>query len=270
MKTNFHMHTSFCDGKNSPEEMVISALAENACQIGFSGHSYLGDDHDPSWTMDENTALAYRAEISRLKAKYQKILPIFLGIEQDFYSPSKNLNLYDYIIGGVHCVYEGDKYISVDEDLQSFQKAVSEDFGGDVFAFIKKYYECVENLYDKTHCDIIAHFDLITKFIEQKPFFNINDQAYKKSYAKALESLIESKAVFEINFGGIKRGYRSSPYPSDDILQAIAKANKPVIFSSDSHTVGSIFYGFEEFKKITKKFKLRVFKNLDEILTYSR
>ena len=37
-KTNYHMHTTFCDGKNTPEEMVQEALARGFTTIGFSSH----------------------------------------------------------------------------------------------------------------------------------------------------------------------------------------------------------------------------------------
>ena len=39
-KADLHTHTSFCDGKNSPEEMVRSAVEKGFDVLGFSGHSY--------------------------------------------------------------------------------------------------------------------------------------------------------------------------------------------------------------------------------------
>ena len=40
MKINLHSHTTFCDGKNSAEEMVVSAIDHGFDVFGFSGHSY--------------------------------------------------------------------------------------------------------------------------------------------------------------------------------------------------------------------------------------
>ena len=40
MLANFHTHTTFSDGKNTPEEVVISALEQGLCTIGFSDHAY--------------------------------------------------------------------------------------------------------------------------------------------------------------------------------------------------------------------------------------
>ena len=38
---NFHMHTKYCDGANSPKEMADSAFALGCREIGFSDHSWL-------------------------------------------------------------------------------------------------------------------------------------------------------------------------------------------------------------------------------------
>ena len=50
-KANLHTHTSFCDGKNSPEEMVRSAVEKGFDVLGFSGHSYTPFDETycPVW-----------------------------------------------------------------------------------------------------------------------------------------------------------------------------------------------------------------------------
>ncbi len=38
MIANFHTHTVFCDGRNTPEEVVLSAIEKGFSAIGFSGH----------------------------------------------------------------------------------------------------------------------------------------------------------------------------------------------------------------------------------------
>ena len=46
MKRDFHVHTTFCDGINTPEEIVISAISRGMDKIGFSGHSYTFFDEE--------------------------------------------------------------------------------------------------------------------------------------------------------------------------------------------------------------------------------
>ena len=65
---NFHTHTTFCDGKNSAEEMVISAIEKGFCALGFSGHSY--ETYSPDFCMTIDGTEAYKKEVLRLKYKY--------------------------------------------------------------------------------------------------------------------------------------------------------------------------------------------------------
>ncbi len=44
MVANFHTHTVFCDGKNTPEEIVLFAIESGFSAIGFSGHGYTAFD----------------------------------------------------------------------------------------------------------------------------------------------------------------------------------------------------------------------------------
>ena len=37
--SNLHTHSTFSDGKNTPEEIVLSAIEKNFLSIGFSDHS---------------------------------------------------------------------------------------------------------------------------------------------------------------------------------------------------------------------------------------
>ena len=39
--SNAHTHTTFCDGKNTAEEMVQAALDNGFVSLGFSGHSFI-------------------------------------------------------------------------------------------------------------------------------------------------------------------------------------------------------------------------------------
>ena len=44
IKANLHTHTTWCDGKNTAEEMVRSAIESGFDVLGFSGHSYTSFD----------------------------------------------------------------------------------------------------------------------------------------------------------------------------------------------------------------------------------
>lgn len=257
---SYHMHTTFCDGSNTPEEMAEAALRAGCSEIGFSGHSWL--DFDPDWTMDPAAADRYRSCIRDLAARYEGKLHILCGVEQDYCSTTEELSLYDYVIGGVHCVFKDGHYISVDADAKGLRQGIEAYYGGDASAFAEDYFEMVGDLYEKTRCQVIAHFDLLTKFQEQDPLFDLEDPRYKRAEEKALERVIECPAVVEINTGAMSRGYRTSPYPGERILEALGKARKPVILSSDAHSVEHITYGFDEAVKLVEKYDLVLKKDL--------
>ena len=37
---NFHTHTTYCDGKETAEQMVQAAIAKGFTRLGFSGHGF--------------------------------------------------------------------------------------------------------------------------------------------------------------------------------------------------------------------------------------
>ena len=79
LRGNFHTHTTFCDGKNSAQEMVDQALYLGFTHLGFSGHM------DPDIRMDLE---AYDNEIRHLQNQYRGKLDILRGVELDLlYSP---------------------------------------------------------------------------------------------------------------------------------------------------------------------------------------
>ena len=100
-----------------------------------------------------------------------------------------------------------------------------------------------------TQCDIIGHFDLITKFIEQEPAFDVNHPRYVKAWQKAADILLNSGKPFEINTGAISRGYRTEPYPSREIREYIRQHGGKMILSSDSHQKDTIAYRFDEYAR---------------------
>ena len=84
--SNFHTHTCLCDGKDRPEDLVQEALRLGCPALGFSGHAYAPYDGD--YCMSPAGTEEYKAEIRRLQEKYAGQIRIYLGIEQDFYSPA--------------------------------------------------------------------------------------------------------------------------------------------------------------------------------------
>lgn len=245
---DFHIHTTYGDGENSPEEMVLAAIAMGVEELGFSEHSYTA--FDVSYCMKYEDIPKYNAEIRSLKEKYKGKIKIHLGIEQDYYSETPT-DGYEYVVGSVHYVKFGDEYVPVDDDAQTFRRAVEKYCGGDVYKFCEEYYATVANLAKKVRPNIVAHIDLVTKFNEQDPMIDESNPRYVAAWKRAVDELMKNCTVFEINPGAITRGYRTAPYPSGTILNYLKSKGANIIVSSDSHSKEGICYNYAEYCKIS-------------------
>ena len=241
--SNFHTHTSFCDGKDSAEELVLRAIELGCSEIGFSGHSFV--EFDQEFCMSITGTEEYKKEIIALREKYADKIKILLGVEQDIYSEQSTED-YDYIIGSVHYILKDNEYLFVDFSRQRQIDDVNKHYGGDFYAYIEDYYKLVGELYEKTRCNIIGHFDLVTKFNENGDLFDIKHPRYIKAAEGALKRLENTPAIFEINMGAISRGYRSEAYPSDFIRAKVAELDKPFVVNSDAHSAQTLFFGIED------------------------
>lgn len=242
-KSNLHTHTTFGDGNDSPEEMVLAAIACGMETIGFSEHSQLSCGAD--WSLSEEGEQRYRAEVMRLREQYGERICILLGVEQDILSVSSPFG-WDYVIGSVHMIPKDGSFIPVDLEREALQKAVKESFGNDFYRFTKEYYRMVAGVHQRTSCDIVGHFDLVSKFNEGNVLFSESDPRYLRVAMEALDALLEQDVIFEINTGAISRGYRRTPYPAPIFLQRIAEKRGRVTFSSDAHRKEWILTGYPE------------------------
>ena len=246
MLYNFHTHTTYCDGKSTAEEMVKKAIELGLSQLGFSGHSYTEFDLEPCMTREGTEA--YKAEITRLKEKYKDKIKILLGIEYDYHSDEPT-NDYDYILGSVHYILKDDKYLCIDYSRNTQIDAVNRYYGGDFYSYIEDYYTTVADLYNKTKCDIIGHFDLITKYNAEGSLFDTNHPRYIAAWQKAADAIIKTPAVVEINTGGIARGHVKSPYPCQEIINYFKANGKKMIFSSDCHNKDFLLCRYDDVEK---------------------
>lgn len=245
--SNYHTHTRFCDGKDEPEELVLEALRLGCPELGFSGHSYVSFDLE--CCMSPAGTEEYVQTVRALQKKYRGRINIRLGVEQDFYSEAST-EAYEYVIGSVHYLLKNGRYLPVDLSAESQISLVSECYGGDFYAFAEDYYDTVGRVYEKTRCDIIGHFDLVTKFNEGGCLFDTAAPRYRRAAMAALERLMDSPAVFEINTGAVSRGYRKEPYPEDFILETLKKCGKKLILSSDCHAKENLLFDFNQAKKL--------------------
>ncbi len=249
IRSNFHTHTVFCDGKSTAREMVEQAIRLGFTVLGFSGHVG-GHECLATYSMSDESHAAYLAETARLKAEYADRIKIYCGGELDLFSKADPSD-YDFTIGSAHHIKKGDIYLSVDESAEIERRNVDTLYGGDFDAYCEDYFRAVVECVKRFSPTFIGHVDLCMKFAE------INGRTetprYLEAARDAITELCKFDIPFEINTGAISRGYRSTPYPSKNLLSMIKSAGGRIMINSDCHHADSLDCAFVEAEELAKK-----------------
>ena len=257
MLCNFHTHSTFCDGKDTIEQMILTAIEKNFKAIGFSGHSFT--PCDTSYCMKDTEG--YISQVCALREKYGDQIQIYLGIEEDS-SSLIDRNRFDYIIGSCHYININGTYYSLDGEASYIQRCIDA-YDGNRLGFAEAYFQGYCDYIKSRKPDIIAHFDLITKFDESHDPFFLGDPQYEKIAEKYITIAAESDCIFEVNTGAISRGYRTSPYPSEQLMHVLKKLDAKLILSSDAHSAEALDCHFSETKAFLHDVGFRSLYTLD-------
>lgn len=247
-KQCLHTHSVYCDGKDTLEQMVQTAIEKGFDSLGFSGHSYM--DIYAQYSMNAETAEKYKAEIAELKIKYADRIQLFCGLEKDNYTPLSTEG-YDYLIGSVHVMDYHGELLFVDWTAERTRENIKKYFGGDGIAYAKHYFQAVADLPNHGGFDILGHFDIVTKFIEREPdLFDTKSDEYRTAAMEAAEALAGKVRFFEVNTGAIARGYRRTPYPEPFLIRHMKRLGFGAIISSDCHNREYLDCGYTDAKKL--------------------
>lgn len=239
MLANFHTHSTFCDGKNTVEEVALAAIEKGFCAIGFSGHGYMSVS---DYCMQDTEG--YIAEVLRVKEKYKDRIQIYLGIEEESFQPVDR-SRFDYIIGSSHKLFVNGRYYDVDHYYELLLECMKQ-YQNDPMLLAETYYREFCDYILRRKPDIVGHFDLITKFEESnEPLFFGNEDYYRLAERYMGEAL-KSGCVFEVNTGAISRGYRKTPYPDERLLHFMKKHDAKLILTSDSHSADTLDCNFAQ------------------------
>lgn len=251
--TNLHTHSTFCDGKDTPEDMVLAAIDRGFDVLGFSSHAMLPEALD--FTLDEDKARRYAAEVRALAKKYADRIEIRLGVEADFIPPSilPDRSRYafiapDYIIGSIHFVIAPDGIrVPVDHALPLLAEGIEKHFGGDGEAVVRAYLAALRDMVAQNDFDIVGHPDLYRKFNGRLRFFDESAPWYRDELVRTADALAASGKTVEINTGGIARGWMDDAYPSAFFRALLRERGVRMILSSDAHSAAAIDCSFDRF-----------------------
>ncbi len=243
MLTNFHTHTTFCDGKNTVEEVVLAAIEKGFSALGFSGHGYMSES---SYGMNQTDA--YIEEVQRVKKIYGDRIQIYLGVEEEHCNPVDR-SKFEYIIGSSHKLCVNGIYYDVDWTYDKLVRCLPF-FDNDPIRMAETYFREFCDYLLRRRPDIVGHFDLITKFEESNDPLFWGNEKYHQIAEHYMGEALKSDCVFEVNTGAISRGYRTSPYPDERLLHYMKKHDAKLILTSDSHSAATLDCHFDETEKM--------------------
>ena len=277
-KINLHTHSTFCDGKNTAEEMVLSAIKRGITVLGFSGHCMhpLNPEFyrpwDNVWHMPSDRIADYAAEIRRLGEKYKGQIQILLGFEADFFVseqygaavPDKESYAQfapNYLIGSVHfinCLNEPGGFFTVDNKTDIVKEALCRFFpdgngGIDGKSAACAYFEAERQMLERGNFEIMGHPDLIRLRNTELHFFDERDEWYKEQLRLTAKAASRAGVIAEINTGAVARGLMSELYPSPQFLEYLKAAGVPVCINTDSHKIDTIDFGLDSAMAYAKK-----------------
>ncbi|WP_321424098.1 histidinol-phosphatase [uncultured Bacteroides sp.] len=237
--TNYHSHTSFCDGRAPMEDFVKEAIRQGFTSYGISSHAPL--PFPTHWTMKKEDVESYLEEFRSLKNEYQGRIELYIGLEIDYldeYSnPSieyfRNLPL-DYRIGSVHLLKDDKgEIVDVDCSKEVFKERLDNHFHSDVKATVLAYFSKLMSMAELGGFDIVGHADKIAynaSFCQP----NVSEQSWYKQAQRDLFAFISEKGyMMEVN----TKAYHKLGvfYPDTTCFSLIKEMHIPVLVNSDSH-----------------------------------
>jgi histidinol-phosphatase (PHP family) len=232
-RTDYHMHSSYSDGRSAPEDYIAPAISAGLSEIGFSEHLTLFKDLE-DWNMNPVNIFPYISHLENLRNSIKSI-KIKIGLEVDFFAgKEKEIFAYlsslplDYIIGSVH--YLGEKTVDVSPEFYE---------GKSIDRLFESYFESVIAASVSGLFDIMGHCDLIRIY------------GYKSSadlsplYRKLAKTMKTHNVAFEVNTNGRNRPLADF-YPDRQFLHIFREENVPVCVNSDAHIPTRVGQYFDE------------------------
>jgi histidinol-phosphatase (PHP family) len=246
LKSDYHMHTVYSDGKATIAEMVNSAIQKGMNQITLTDHMPLPWDNNYAMRMDDIEK--YRQEIDLAKKRYSEKIEINNGLEFEFlptYMPwIKSLvnKGWDYKIMSVHNIYKNNQLLDVNGSAENFA-VLLKNFDHDIKAVCLEYYHIIQTAIQSRWFDIVGHLDVIKKHAFNLQYFDEQAVWYRSLIMETLDMIKSQKMKMEVNMSGFNDPVKVQ-HPRQWIIKEAVKRKIPLVLSSDSHSSKTIGQNF--------------------------
>jgi len=232
-RTDYHVHSSFSDGRSVPGDYIAPAQTAGLSEIGFSEHLSLFKNTE-DWNVNPINISSYISHLENLRNNTKNI-KIKIGLEVDFFAgKEKEIFAYlnslplDYIIGSVH--FLGEKTVDAGPEFYE-EKSLDRLF--------ESYFDSVITASASDLFDIIGHCDLIRIYC-YKPSSDL-----APLYRELAKTMKNHNVAFEVNTNGRNRPLADF-YPDRQFLHIFREENVPVCVNSDAHMPSRVGQYFDE------------------------
>lgn len=254
MRANFHTHTNWCDGRDTPEAMARAAIAKGFDVLGFSSHAMV-PAHEIDWALSSATLPDYADAIRSLANSLAPKIRLLCGVEADYVQGGstpdrKNFAAVqpDYVIGSVHNVVAPDgAVVSVDETPEVLDEGICDHFDGSAEKFVRAYFQQQRDMIAQFDFDVVGHPDLVRKFNAKHPYFDESADWYLEELEKTADALAANGKLTEVNTGAISRGWLDDAYPSPAFRKLLRTRGVKFVLSSDAHAADALDCAFDRF-----------------------
>ena len=256
--SNYHTHSLFCDGSETPEFYIQEAIKQNMSAIGFSSHAPMPFDNN--YAIKDYMLEEYKTEIKSLQQRHAGEISVFLALEVDYipgvigqFNLLQKKHGLDYIIGSVHLVKEkqSGQLWFIDGPDTNYTEGLLNIFHNNIQFAVQKYYEQVSEMISIEKPTIVGHIDKV-KMNNKGRFFSEDEQWYKDLLLQTLKITAKAGSIIEVNTRGIYKKKSPSLYPGVAALEEIYKLKIPITINSDAHKPNELTLYFPETISILK------------------
>lgn len=265
--SNYHSHSTFCDGRSTMEEFVKFAIAKGVKKYGFSSHAPL--PFNTYWNMKLDDFIEYQNEFHRLKEKYSADIELFIGLELDYINNFFEIghDLYstdnlDFLIGSIHYMdrLPNGNFYCVDGNFEDFQAGLQLLFNGDIRLAVERYFEICSLMIEKGGFDIVGHLDKITLNASNCKGFSITESWYQNLVSDVIQRIKTKGLILEINTKSLVG--KGITYPDVQFFPLIKELQIPIMVNSDCHYPTNVIDGFEQTYKVLKEHGFKTMQQL--------
>lgn len=258
LKTNYHTHTTFCDGKDSAETVAQTAIEKGFDILGFSSHSMY--PFSELYHISPREHKNYIAEIRNVAEKYKNKIEILCGFETEYvprivFPQFENYSEFspDYLIGSVHYVFTDRGCFAVDDSAEKVRAGIDKYFNGNAKSAVCEYFSLEREMLRNGNFTFIGHCDLFRKRNGMLKLFDENESWYREEIALTAKEIARAGVIAEINTGAIARGAMDDIYPSAEMLSLLYENGVPIIINSDAHNAEGLDCAFSRAEESAQK-----------------